>query len=40
MPNGRGVFLMRHLADEVIFDETGARVELKFKHTVPAEQLS
>jgi len=39
MPNGRGVFLMRHLADEVIFDETGSRVEIKFKHVVPAELI-
>ncbi len=30
-PNGRGVFLMRHLADEVNFFEQGKRVELKFK---------
>ena len=36
-PNGRGVFLMRHLADETKFDETGSTVELKFHHTVPAE---
>jgi serine/threonine-protein kinase RsbW len=40
MPNGRGVFLMRHLADEVIFDETGSKVEIKFNHTVPAELAS
>ena len=40
MPNGRGVFLMQHLADEVIFDETGSRVELKFKHTAPVATLS
>ncbi len=39
-PNGRGVFLMRHLADEVIFDETGSTVELKFEHAVPAEVAS
>jgi serine/threonine-protein kinase RsbW len=30
-PNGRGVFLMRSLADEVEFFENGARVELRFK---------
>lgn len=39
-PNGRGVFLMKHLADAVIFDETGSRVELKFEHAVPAELAS
>jgi serine/threonine-protein kinase RsbW len=39
-PNGRGVFLMRHLADGVTFDETGSRVELKFEHAVPAEVAS
>lgn len=31
-PNGRGVFLMQHLADEVNFNETGSVVELKFNH--------
>jgi serine/threonine-protein kinase RsbW len=30
-PNGRGVFLMRSLADEVEFFENGSRVELRFK---------
>lgn len=30
-PNGRGVFLMRNLADEVNFSNNGKRVELKFK---------
>lgn len=29
-PNGRGVFLMRHLADEVEFFEEGKTVELSF----------
>ena len=29
-PNGRGVFLMRHLADEVEFFEKGQTVELSF----------
>ena len=29
-PNGRGVFLMRNLADEVIFEEDGRVVELNF----------
>ena len=29
-PNGRGVFLMRHLADEVEFYEKGQTVELSF----------
>lgn len=30
-PDGRGVFLMKHLADEVSFDKGGAIVNLKFK---------
>jgi serine/threonine-protein kinase RsbW len=30
-PDGRGVFLMKHLADEVSFDRGGATVNLKFK---------
>jgi serine/threonine-protein kinase RsbW len=30
-PNGRGVFLMRNLADKVIFHDNGSRVELHFK---------
>lgn len=30
-PNGRGIFLMRHLADKVDFHENGRTVELKFK---------
>jgi serine/threonine-protein kinase RsbW len=29
-PDGRGVFLMRHLADEVLFERDGATVILKF----------
>lgn len=29
-PDGRGVFLMRHLADEIAFDNNGAIVFLKF----------
>ncbi len=29
-PDGRGVFLMKHLADEVSFDRGGATVNLKF----------
>jgi serine/threonine-protein kinase RsbW len=37
MPNGRGVFLMQNLADEVEFNETGSVVELRFKHSVPSE---
>ncbi|NND94806.1 MAG: ATP-binding protein [Flavobacteriales bacterium] len=36
-PNGRGVYLMRHLADNVTFDETGSTVELKFNHKMPVE---
>ncbi len=30
-PDGRGVFLMQHLADEIDFDKGGAVVNLKFK---------
>ena len=30
-PTGRGVFLMKHLADQVIFSENGKMVELYFK---------
>jgi len=30
-PDGRGVFLMRHLADEVAFEKGGSVVNLKFK---------
>lgn len=30
-PDGRGVFLMQHLADEISFDKGGAIVNLKFK---------
>lgn len=29
-PGGRGIFLMRHLCDEVTFDETGRKVEMVF----------
>ena len=29
-PDGRGVFLMKHLADEVLFENNGATVILKF----------
>ena len=29
-PNGRGVFLMKHLADEVEFHDEGKVIELKF----------
>lgn len=29
-PGGRGIFLMKHLADEVVFDEGGRIVELSF----------
>ncbi|NND76685.1 MAG: ATP-binding protein [Flavobacteriales bacterium] len=36
-PNGRGVFLMSKLADEIEFDETGAHVELSFNYKVPVE---
>lgn len=30
-PHGRGVFLMRNLADEILFNETGSEITLKFK---------
>lgn len=30
-PTGRGVFLMKHLADQIIFSEDGRVVELYFK---------
>ena len=33
-PNGRGVFLMKNLADEVAFEDNGAVVELSFNHIV------
>lgn len=36
-PNGRGVFLMSKLADDIEFDETGAVVELSFNYKVPVE---
>ena len=29
-PNGRGIFLIRHLADQVLFHNNGAAVELTF----------
>ncbi len=32
--NGRGVFLMRNLADEIEFNKTGNRVILKFKNII------
>lgn len=31
-PAGRGIFLMRHLADEVTFKDNGSTVELCFYH--------
>lgn len=37
-PNGRGVFLMRHLADNVEFEDNGRSVQLDFKlHQSTAE---
>ena len=36
-PSGRGVFLMKHLADQIIFSENGRIVELYFRNVVPAE---
>lgn len=29
--NGRGIFLMRHLADSVEFEDSGKKVKLKFR---------
>jgi len=29
-PNGRGIFLMKHLADKVDFEKNGARVHIEF----------
>ena len=29
-PTGRGIFLMKHLADQIIFSENGSMVELYF----------
>lgn len=31
-PNGRGVFLMRHLSDELSFDDQGRIVKLSFRN--------
>lgn len=31
--NGRGIFLMKHLADQIIFSDNGRTVELAFKIT-------
>jgi serine/threonine-protein kinase RsbW len=33
-PNGRGVFLMRNLADKVSFEDNGSKVVLDFKMAV------
>lgn len=33
-PTGRGVFLMKHLADQIIFSENGRVVELYFRTNV------
>ena len=30
-PTGRGVFLMKHLADNIVFEESGTKVTLEFK---------
>jgi len=30
-PHGRGIFLMKHLADKVVFEDSGRSVELFFK---------
>ncbi|NNF01079.1 MAG: ATP-binding protein [Bacteroidia bacterium] len=34
-PTGRGIFLMKHLADQVIFEDNGKLVELYFKTHQP-----
>ena len=37
-PNGRGIFLMKHLSDQIIFSNDGRTVELCFKLSeTPAE---
>ncbi len=33
-PTGRGIFLMKHLADQVIFSDNGKTVEMYFKTSV------
>jgi serine/threonine-protein kinase RsbW len=30
-PSGRGIFLMKHLADKISFEENGTKVTLEFK---------
>ena len=30
-PSGRGVFLIRHLADLVVFERNGSRIEIQFR---------
>ena len=37
-PNGRGVFLMRQLADECTFEELGRVAILTFENAIPAPQ--
>ena len=38
-PGGRGIFLIRHLADEVEFSKEGRRVQLTFQLTpTPADE--
>lgn len=39
-PNGRGVFLMRHLADEVEFEENGRIVNIQFLNLSKPVSLS
>lgn len=39
-PNGRGVFLMRHLADEIEFSEGGRIVEITFKNLSKPVEVS
>ncbi len=38
-PGGRGIFLMRHLCDEVNFDETGRKVQLIFNIATTQNEL-
>lgn len=32
-PNGRGIFLMRHLADKVDYDNDGTKVRIEFSYS-------
>lgn len=39
-PGGRGIFLIRHLADEVEFTQEGRLIKLTFQLTAPTEVAS